>query len=64
MMDFPDPVRSVTIHHGKEIPFDQALTKRYWITIYLLPRHPNERGTNERFNRELRYYFPKETKFY
>lgn len=24
---------------------------------------PNERGTNERFNRELRYYFPKGIKF-
>jgi transposase, IS30 family len=61
MVDFPGPVRSVTVDHGKEFSCDQALTKRYRIPVYFCHAyHPNERGTNERFNRELRYYFPKE----
>mgnify|MGYP003287051702 CR=1 FL=1 len=65
MVDFPGPVRSVTVDHGKEFSCDQALTKRYRIPVYFCHAyHPNERGTNERFNRELRYYFPKGTKFY
>lgn len=50
--------------HGKEFSCDQALTKRYRIPVYFCHAyHPNERGTNERFNRELRYYFPKGTQF-
>ncbi len=62
MVDFPGPVRSVTVDHGKEFSCDQALTKRYRIPVYFCHAyHPNERGTNERFNRELRYYFPKGT---
>jgi IS30 family transposase len=64
MVDFPGPVRSVTIDHGKEFSCDQVLTKRYRIPVYFChAHHPNERGTNERFNRELRYYFPKRTQF-
>ncbi|EKQ10334.1 hypothetical protein LCAT71499_0770 [Lacticaseibacillus paracasei] len=64
MVDFPGPVRSVTVDHGKEFSCDQALTKRYRIPVYFCHAyHPNERGTNERFNRELRYYFPKGTQF-
>ncbi|MDR7625281.1 IS30 family transposase [Lacticaseibacillus paracasei] len=50
--------------HGKEFSCDQALTKRHRIPVYFChASHPNERGTNERFNRELRYYFPKGTQF-
>lgn len=65
MEDFPGSVRSVTVDHGKEFSCDKALTKRYRIPVYFCHAyHPNERGTNERFNRELRYYFPKKTKFY
>lgn len=62
--DFPGPVRTVTVDHGKGFLCDQALTKRYGIPVYFCHAyHPNERGTNERFNRELRYYFPKGIKF-
>ncbi|RND53873.1 Transposase, IS30 family [Lacticaseibacillus paracasei] len=64
-VDFPGPVRSVTVDHGKEFPCNQALTKCYRIPVYFCHAyHPNERGTNERFNRELHYYFPKGTKFH
>ena len=52
MVDFPGPVRSVTIDHGKEFSCDQALTKCYRIPVYFgHAYHPNKRGTNERFNR-------------
>ena len=34
MVDFPGPVRSVTVDHGKEFSCDQALTKRYRIPVY------------------------------
>ncbi|EPC69092.1 IS30 family transposase [Lacticaseibacillus paracasei subsp. paracasei Lpp14] len=65
MVDFPGQVRSVTVDHGKEFSCDRALTKRYRIPVYFCHAyHPNERDTNERFNREPRYYFPKKTRFY
>ncbi|GAN41281.1 IS30 family transposase [Lacticaseibacillus paracasei NRIC 1981] len=65
MANLPGPVRLVTIDHGKEFSCNQALTKRYRIPVYFYHAyHPNKRGTNDRFNRELRYYFPKGTKFY
>lgn len=35
----------------------------YWFT-FATPTAPMNGGTNERLNRELHYYFPKETKFY
>ena len=38
MVDFPGPVRSVTVDHGKEFSCDQALTKRYRIPVYFC--HP------------------------
>ncbi|MED7626708.1 IS30 family transposase, partial [Lacticaseibacillus paracasei] len=51
-----------TVDHGKEFSCDQALTKRYRIPVYFCHAyHPNERGTNERFNRErkcLRWQTP------
>jgi IS30 family transposase len=51
MVDFPVPVRSVTVDHSKEFFCDQAFTKRYRIPVYFCHAyHPNER-----FNRELRY---------
>ncbi len=64
MAGFTGPVQSVTVDHGKEFSCDQTLTKRYGIPVYFCHAyHPNERETNERFNRELRYYFPKGTQF-
>ncbi|EKQ05352.1 IS30 family transposase [Lacticaseibacillus casei A2-362] len=60
-----DSQPSQLFDHGKEFPCDQAFTKCYRMPVYFCHAyHPNERGTNERFNRELRYYFPKGTKFY
>ncbi|MCG0678029.1 IS30 family transposase [Lactiplantibacillus plantarum] len=57
--NFPGLVRLVTVDHGKEFPCDQALTKLYRVPVYFCHvYHPNER-----FNRELRYYFPKRTQF-
>ncbi|RNE05702.1 Transposase, IS30 family [Lacticaseibacillus paracasei] len=34
MVDFPGPVRSVTIDHGNEFSCDQVLKKRYRIPVY------------------------------
>lgn len=48
--DFPGPIRTVAVDHGKEFSCDQALTKFYGIPVYFCHAyHPNER-----FNRELR----------
>lgn len=33
MVDFPGPVRSVTVDHSEEFSCDQALTKRYRIPV-------------------------------
>ena len=61
MVDFPGPVRSVTVDHGKGFPAIRRLQSAigYRFT-FCHAYHPNERGTNEQFNRELRYYFPRE----
>ena len=47
---FNGPEHSFTVDRGTE-------------TYYCHSYTPAERGSNERFNRNLRYFFPKETRF-
>ncbi|WQG56568.1 IS30 family transposase (plasmid) [Lactiplantibacillus plantarum] len=57
-------VKSITVDHGKEFANYQALEQDYQIKVYFChPYSPWERGSNEYFNRRLRWFFPKKTNF-
>ena len=61
---FGPQVKSITVDHGKEFANYQALEQDYQIKVYFChPYSPWERGSNEYFNRRLRWFFPKKTNF-
>ncbi len=64
MIRFGSTVKSITVDHGKEFSGYRALQKRHDISVYFCHAYsPWERGTNELFNRKLRWFFPKNTLF-
>lgn len=61
---FGPQAKSITVDHGKEFANYQALEQDYQIKVYFChPYSPWERGSNEYFNRRLRWFFPKKTNF-
>ena len=61
---FGSTVKSITVDHGKEFSGYRELQKRHDISVYFCHAYsPWERGTNELFNRKLRWFFPKKTLF-
>lgn len=61
---FGSTVKSFTTDHGKEFSNYENLELKYNIPIYFChPYAPWERGTNEYFNRKIRWFFPKKTNF-
>jgi len=64
MNTFERTVKSITVDHGKEFSGYQQLKADYDLSVYFChPYSPWERGTNEYFNRKLRWFFPKKTNF-
>lgn len=61
---FKSSVKSITVDHGKEFSGYTDLQKEYDLDVYFCHAYsPWERGTNENFNRRLRWFFPKKTNF-
>lgn len=64
MSTFSSAVKSITVDHGKEFSGYEELQSRYTLDVYFCHAYaPWERGTNEWFNRRLRWFFPKKTNF-
>jgi IS30 family transposase len=64
MGTFGSQVKSITVDHGKEFADYQSIEQDYQIKVYFChPYSPWERGSNEYFNRRLRWFFPKKTNF-
>ncbi|AKP66795.1 IS30 family transposase [Companilactobacillus ginsenosidimutans] len=61
---FGENIKSITVDHGKEFSGFNDLADYYNLPVYFChPYSPWERGTNEYFNRKLRWFFPKKTDF-
>lgn len=61
---FGSRVYSLTVDHGKEFANYQKMEHDFHIKFYFChPYTPSERGSNEYFNRKLRWFFPKQTNF-
>ncbi|WP_412988322.1 IS30 family transposase [Pediococcus siamensis] len=61
---FGPAVKSFTADHGKEFSGYQLIEDTYQREVYFChPYSPWERGTNEYFNRKIRWFFPKKTNF-
>lgn len=61
---FKEPVNSLTVDRGTEFSGLVSLEPQYGIQVYYCHAYvPAERGSNERFNRNLRYFYPKGTCF-
>ncbi|MCT3303336.1 IS30 family transposase, partial [Lactiplantibacillus pentosus] len=61
---FKGPVHSFTVDHGTEFSKLVLFEPQYGIPTYYCHAYtPAERGSNERFNRSLRYFYPKGTYF-
>ncbi|WP_445622946.1 IS30 family transposase, partial [Lacticaseibacillus paracasei] len=61
---FNGPVHSFTVDRGTEFGGLVSLESQYGIKTYYCHAYtPAERGSNERFNRNLRYFYPKGTRF-
>ncbi|MCW6105109.1 IS30 family transposase, partial [Lactiplantibacillus plantarum] len=59
---FNGPVHSFTVDRGTEFSGLVSLEAQYGIKTYYCHAYtPAERGSNERFNRNLRYFYPKGT---
>ena len=57
-------MHSFTVDRGTEFSGLVSLEAQYGIKTYYCQAYtPAERGSNERFNRNLRYFFPKGTYF-
>ncbi len=58
MGTFGSQVKSITVDHGKEFADYRFKEQDYQIKIYFChPYSPRERGSNENFNRRLRWFF-------
>ena len=63
-LTFNGPVHSFTVDRGTEFSGLVSLEAQYGIKTYYCHAYtPAERGSNERFNRNLRYFYPKGTYF-
>ena len=63
-VDINGPVHSFTVDRGTEFSGLVSLESQYGIKTYYCHAYtPAERGSNERFNRNLRYFYPKGTRF-
>mgnify|MGYP003278630445 CR=1 FL=1 len=61
---FKGPVNSLTVDRGTEFSDLVSFEPQYGIQVYYCHAYaPAERGSNERFNRNLRYFYPKGTCF-
>ena len=61
---FNGPVHSFTVDRGTEFSGLVSLESQYGIKTYYCHAYtPAERGSNECFNRNLRYFYPKGTRF-
>ncbi|MCJ2383482.1 IS30 family transposase, partial [Lactiplantibacillus plantarum] len=61
---FKGPVHSFTVDRGTEFSKLVSFESQYGIPTYYCHAYtPAERGSNERFNRNLRYFYPKGTFF-
>ncbi|MCP9358547.1 IS30 family transposase [Liquorilactobacillus satsumensis] len=61
---FNGPVHSFTVDRSTEFSGLVSLESQYGIKTYYCHAYtPAERGSNERFNRNLRYFYPKGTRF-
>ncbi|MCP6558859.1 IS30 family transposase, partial [Klebsiella pneumoniae] len=61
---FYGPVHSFTVDRGTEFSGLVSLEAQYGIKTYYCHAYTSaERGSNERFNRNLRYFYPKGTYF-
>lgn len=61
---FKGPVHSFTVDRGTEFSNLVSFESQYGIPTYYCHAYtPAERGSNERFNRNLRYFYPKGTCF-
>ncbi|MQM81422.1 IS30 family transposase, partial [Lactobacillus buchneri] len=57
-------VHSFTVDRGTEFSGLVSLESQYGIKTYYCHAYtPTERGSNELFNRNLRYFYPKATRF-
>ena len=61
---FKGPVHTFTVDRGTEFTNLVSFEPQYGIQTYYCHAYtPAERGSNERFNRNLRYFYPKGTCF-
>ncbi|WP_181189606.1 IS30 family transposase [Bombilactobacillus bombi] len=61
---FSSAVKSITVDYGKKFAQYQSLEQNYGLTAYFYHSYaPWERGSDEYFNRKLRWFFPKKTDF-
>ena len=57
-------VKSITFDNGKEFAFHHTIAKKWNIpTFFTHPYSAWEKGSVERFNKDVRYYIPKKTPF-
>jgi IS30 family transposase len=55
------PVRTITLDNGVEMAKYKEIEKALKTTVYFAdPRSPWQRGTNENFNGQLRFFFPRD----
>lgn len=54
------PVRTITLDNGAEMAKYKEIEKALETTVYFAdPRSPGQRGTNENYNGQLRFFFPR-----
>lgn len=64
LVTFKGTVHSLTVDRGTEFSGLASFESQYGIKAYYCHAYsPAERGSNERFNRYLRYFYPKGTYF-
>lgn len=61
---FGPSVKSLTSDHGKEFAGYKEIQDKYSVDFYFChPYSPWERGSNEYFNRKIRWFYPRKTNF-
>lgn len=66
---FRELFKSITVDNGHEFTDDKGMTtsdidgQRRTMVYYCHPRYPGERGSNEKQNQMIRWFFPKGTDF-
>ena len=61
---FRPTVKTITTDNDREFSHNDRLEHKYHIPFYFCdPYSPWERGTNERMNKRIRWFFPDKTNF-